>query len=71
MIDFEKIKKYAICAGIFILLGAICVGTKLLFNFVGDPRRANEIYEQALEDFKKKITQMRTSNSQKYPIFRT
>lgn len=52
MIDFEKIKKYAICAGIFILLGAICVGTKLLFNFVGDPRRANEIYEQALEDFK-------------------
>lgn len=51
MIDLGKVKKYALISGGVILLCAIAIGAKIFFNFVGDPLRADEIYQQALKDF--------------------
>ena len=51
MIDLGKVKKYALISGGVILLCAITIGAKIFFNFVGDPLRADEIYQQALKDF--------------------
>lgn len=51
MIDLGKVKKYALISGGVILLCAFGIGAKIFFNFVGDPLRADEIYQQALKDF--------------------
>lgn len=51
MIDLGKVKKYALISGGVILLCAFGIGAKIFFSFVGDPLRADEIYQQALKDF--------------------
>lgn len=52
--DKEKAKKSLLIAGGVGLLVVICVAVKLLFDFVGDPTRADNIYQQALKDFNAK-----------------
>jgi len=46
-----NVKKYALITCIIVLLCGFGVLTKLLFDFVGNPTRAEEIYKQALTDF--------------------
>lgn len=51
LFDKEKTVKILLITGGVILLLAICFAVKIFFNFVGDPTRADEIYQQALKDF--------------------
>ncbi len=50
MVELGKVKRIALCAGALVALGVLGAGVKFLFDFVGDPTRADKIYEQALND---------------------
>ena len=52
MLDREKLQKYGIYGIAIIVLCLVLVFTKLFFDIVGNPTRADEIYEQALKDLK-------------------
>lgn len=51
MLNKENLKKYILITSGIILLGGFGVLTKIFFDFVGNPLRADEIYQQALDDF--------------------
>lgn len=46
-----KVKKFLLITSGVVLLIAICFAVKIFFNFVGDPSRADEIFQQALKDY--------------------